>query len=302
MRKNHEPSLMIEERAEIRKRNITNYFVNFSKPHRIWLQDLADRYKAKGEFPMLPISILPSYYENKYDKEVAAFAALLISENSEFDRVQTFRELLGDSPWEWFRSRSFVSLSIGSMRDKRTGGVYNWKIANLMNRLWNECEITAGREEKPFVGIGQMLFDIVKQTRSMFLDALAFLTANCGVGHNLYKLRLLLLVFGTSDGLGIGLWNIPEEQLQCPLAEGMITFVQTWFPDCKRIGGTDVAISKFGFERECDFFYAFLGYKELQKRNPKGCKVYATRYRGWYDEAIRPRRYQWREILPEIEY
>ena len=74
----------------------------------------------------MTINTLPSYYTDTRDKEIAVFAGLLISEmetngRTTFDKVSTFRKMLGESPWEWFVQRQFVSLSIGKNLHKRTG-------------------------------------------------------------------------------------------------------------------------------------------------------------------------------------
>ncbi|MBR1526254.1 MAG: hypothetical protein IJ640_06295, partial [Prevotella sp.] len=87
-----ERALMLQERAELRKKNTGDYFVNFSRHLRPWLHELAQKYKERGEFPLLPMVILPSYYEDARDKEVAVFAGLLISDgetigHSTFDKV-----------------------------------------------------------------------------------------------------------------------------------------------------------------------------------------------------------------------
>lgn len=301
-------ALMLKEREEIRKRNTIDYFLNQSKHHRTWLIELAERYKESGVFPMFPMVILPSYYTDRLDKEIAAFAALFIDDGADFSRIQAFRELLGDSPWEWFQNRKFVKLSLGSLQDKRTGGVENWKIAKLMGKLWEGChlftyEIPVMKSKETFLlSIGEDVKRIVEEQRCSYFDALTYQLEDCCVGQYFYKLRLLLMVLGTGDGFGLSLWNIDDNDLKCPLAAGIRLFVRTWFPDYGRIGRIDDAIRLFGFERESDFFYAYLGYKELQKRNPKGCSFYATRYQSWYDLGSRMKKYRWVSIQPEIDF
>lgn len=312
-KENFDHAFKLKEREEIRKRNIANYFLNQSKYHRPWMQELADRYKdgvrtGTVAAPLIPMAVLPSYYKGKTDREIAAFAALHIAADGDFERIQAFRELLGDSPLEWFQNRKFVKLSLGSLQDKRTGGVENWKIAKLMGKLWEGChlftyEIPVMKSKETFLlSIGEDVKRIVEEQRCSYFDALTYQLEDCCVGQYFYKLRLLLMVLGTGDGFGLNLWEIPKEQLQCPLADGLRDFIQTWFPDYRRFGGVDDAIRLFGFERECDFFYAWLGYKELQKRNPKECSLYATRYQTWYDLGSRMKKYRWNGIQPKIPF
>lgn len=294
-----------EVREKVRKKNVRDYFLQYSQAVRPWLKELAEKYKAKGEFPMIPMVVLPSYYADVKDKEIALFAGLLIKEDAEFEQIREFRELIGDKPWEWFWKREFVMLGIGRVQDRRTGGVMNWKIAKLMDRLWDNCHIFSG--EIPAIGykktfirpIGFEIDQIAKAQRSYF-NVLTYLVEDCGVGDYFYKLRLLLMIAATSDGFGLGLWSVDPSELKSPLTTDLRTFLSTFFPDYRRLGSVDEAIHLFGLERDCDFFYAWLGYKELQKRNPKVCNALATTYLRWYEIGARKKPFQFREILPEI--
>lgn len=288
----------VQVREKVRQKNVRDYFLRYSQAVRPWLKELAEKYKAKGEFPLMPIQILPSYYNGLQDKEIAAFVALLIPETENvLKNIREFRQMLGESPWEWFKNRGFVRLGIGKVQDKRTGGVFNWKIAKLMDRLWGEgCGKTA-----TYTTFGQAIKKFAERQRCSYFDVLTYICEDCGVGEYAYKLRLLLMILMTDDGLGISLWENHNAQLLCPLTSGVRTFLSTWWPDYRRFGSVDDAIHEFGFERDCDFFYAWLGYKELQKRNPKACSEFATTYLKWYEIAARKKPFQFREILPKIE-
>lgn len=301
-----ERAIRLQERAAIRKKNIGEYFVNFASGHHLpWLHELARKYKERGEFPLMAMTLLPSYYAGAYDKEVAVFAALLMNDGERtFERVSEFREMMGESPWEWFKDRKFFELSLGRNQNGRTGGVENWKIARMFDSLWQECfdtEINPLRINALFMHMVEMVEEISKRQGCSYFDMLTYLLEDCGVGNYYYKLRLLLQVLGSSDGFGLGLWNVGDEELKCPLTGGVRQFVQTWFPDYRRYGSIDDAIHLFGFERDCDFFYAYLGYNELQKRNPMGCREYATRYQSWYECGFKAKPYRWRAVMPEIE-
>lgn len=307
-KKKLERAIRLRERSQIRKKNLKDYFLNFSKEHLPWLHELAMKYKECGEFPMIPMVILSSYYDDTRDKEIAIFAGLLIKEDVEFGRIQEFREMLGKSPWEWFEKREFVKLSLGTVQNKRIGGVEGWKIARMFDKLWNECHImtyeipNAGIKETIVKSLGMMVDSIARVQQCSYFDVLTWILEDCGVGNYFYKLRLLLMVLGTSDGFGKGLWDVAPEELKCPIVIGMRDFVKMWFPDFSRAGDIDNAIRLFGFERECDFFYAWMGYKELQKRNPEGCSLYATRYTSWYECGSMMHKFFWKRIQPKIPF
>lgn len=307
-KKEKEGELRLAEIAAVRKKNVGDYFLNTSRWHREWLKELAERYKARGEFPVMALTLLPSYYDSIQDKEIAAFAALLFNDGENtLERVSAFRKMFGNSPWEWFEQRKFVGLSLGRKRDKQTGGIQNWKIANLFGRLWDDChvlsyEIPSEKIKQTFVRpLGVQVDLIAKAQRCSYFDVLTYLLEDCSVGNYEYKLRLLLQVLACSDGFSMRLWCVDKSELKCPLTRGIRLFIQTWFPDYRRYGNVDDAIRLFGFERDCDFFYAYLGYKELQKRNPKGCSECATKYLRWYEKGYNKKPYQWRAILPAID-
>ena len=307
-KKKKERELRLAEISAVRKKNVGDYFLNTSRWHREWLKALAERYKARGEFPVMVLTLLPSYYDSIQDKEVAIFAALLFNDGENtLERVSAFRQMFGKSPWEWFEQRKFVGLSLGRNRNKQTGGIHNWKIANLFGRLWNEChivtyEIPSEKIKQTFVQpIGVQVDLIAKTQRCSYFDVLTYMLEDCSVGNYFYKLRLFLQILACSDGYSLGLWSVDTSELKCPLTHDLRVFLQTWFPDYRTFGSIDDAIRLFGFERDCDFFYAYLGYKELQKRNPKRCSEYATKYMSWYEGGYRKKPYQWRAILPEIE-
>ena len=302
-------AVFLKELSELRKKNVGEYFENFTRHHRPWLHELAQRYKERGEFPMMPMTLLPSYYTNVQDKEIAVCAGLLLNDGDKtLEHVQAFRKMMGDSPWKWFETRSFVSLSLGKNQHKRIGGVEGWKIARLFDKLWNEChiltyEIPSIDVKESFVRpIGIQVELIAKAQQCSYFDVLTYMLEDCCVGNYFYKLRLFLQILVCSGGFSLGLWDNDPCGLKCPLTSDLRLFLQTWFPNYRTFGSVDDSIRLFGFERETDFFYAYLGYKELQKRNPMRCKLYATKYTDWYDGGIKKKPYQWREIIPEIPF
>ena len=86
-------------REKVRQKNVRDYFLQYSQAVRPWLKELAEKYKDRGEFPLMPIQILPSYYTDVRDKEIAAFVALLIPETENvLKNIGEFRQMLGESP------------------------------------------------------------------------------------------------------------------------------------------------------------------------------------------------------------
>lgn len=295
----------VTDKDSVRRKNVRDHFLTYSQALRPWLAQISQKYKEEQNFPLYPMVILPSYYTDIRDKEIAAFVSLLIPETDNIVKnVGEIRDLLGQNPFEWFRNRGFVSLGTGSKQNKRTGGVENWKIAKLLDRLWEQCEITTNEspmgETYCFMRpIGFQVEAIADAQRCSYFDVLTYLLEDCCVGNYFYKLRLLLLVLGTSDGFGLGLWAVSPDELKSPLTHDLRTFLQTWFPDYRRFGTIDEAIHEFGLERDCDFFYCWLAYKELQKKSPKVCGNYATLYQRWYEIGARKKPYEFRDALPD---
>jgi hypothetical protein len=247
-----------EQNNKIRKVVISDFFTDFTRYFRPWLHELTKQYKEKGSFPVMACWLLPSYYQDDLDKEIAAFASMLIKDDEKvLERVEAFRHLMGESPFMWFSTRAFVPLSIGNVQFRRTGGVLNRRIAEYFNTIYDNW---ANRQSAVNI--------IMKQTFSdtIYID----------------KAYMLRLVLGTSDGIGIGLWIIHYHRLKCPLTEDVKALLNTFFPDYVKLQDVNSAIRLFGFEKDCDLFYAALAYKELQKRNPKGCSRLATIYQRRY--------------------
>lgn len=295
-----EYALKLAENRKIKSKNVSDYFVNFiRKYHQPWMQELADRYKSLGDFPIFPIAILPSYYGNILDREIAAFVAVLIKNDQEFWRINDFHELLGENPWQWFANRDFVILSIGKLRDERTGGVENWKIAQLMDNLWGAMF----SDKKDYCGLHDVIMQLAEKRHCTYFKVIVSFMKYCKVDDYENKLRLLLLVLCTSDGLGMSVWyGHIRNEVKCPILPGMRQFVETWFPNYRQAGDIDHAIKMFGLKGDCDFFYAYLGYKELQKRNPKACSRYSTKYNIWYSLCSDVKRIIWKEVIPEIPF
>lgn len=270
-----------QQEREVRKKNTRNFWMAFTKFFRPWLHELTRRYKEKGEFPVMACWLLPSYYTDDKDIEIAAYASLLIRDSErQMEYIGDFRAMFGDSPWRFFRDRAFVSLGIGRSMLERTGGVSNAKVAEYFSMLYDNWRV---REDN----LLQMMTDFFGEDRGLI------------------KARLLRLVLVASDGFSLGLWSVTPPDLKCPPTDDVKAFLREFVPEYGvrgRGGGLftfDEAVSLFGFERDCDFFYAVLAYKELQRRNPKGCSRLVTVYQKRYKEGNLVESRYWLPDKPE---
>ena len=209
------------------------------------------------------------------------------------ERISTFRDLLGASPWRWFKQRRFVSLSLGDNQLKRTGGILNWKIATVMDMLYGDVA-------------PESLFDAVHRMAARglrsYIDVLTDIYDICFKESDSWRIRLLLLVLATSDGLGQGVWQVDTPELRCPVRKEIKDFLKTFFPDYMRFGTADEAIALFGLDNDYDFYYTWLGYKEIQKNQPKACSKMTTLYQRRYSKVIYSDRYHWKILLPVIDF
>lgn len=294
------------QNSQIRRKNVADYFLNESKLHREWLHELAEAYKQKKDFPMIPIVTLAQHYVDFRDREVAAFAGMMLKTVCPYEHIQAINQMFQDKPWEWFRNRCFVGLSLGDQQNQTTAGVTNWRWAQFFQQLYDACFTPYSSEFTPakyrWVRSLSQTFSLMKRDN----DCNSYQVLSDMVGSSIpfdqtYYFRILLMLFGTDDGFGFGHeWCIPDEDLKCPIVPEIRLFAKTWFPNYNQFGTLDEAISLFGFKRDCDFLYAYLGYQRLLKKNWDGCRYYEKRYLRWYERGSKIRRYEWSQIRPEI--
>lgn len=70
--------------TEIRRKVMTDFFGNFLVYHNKWMQELADAFRKRGRFG-IHLFALCDGYNDPMDKEVAAFASLMLTKNPERD-------------------------------------------------------------------------------------------------------------------------------------------------------------------------------------------------------------------------
>ena len=275
------------------------FFDEFAFCHKKWLRELVAKYKASGLFPVLPTQII-DYYPSVADKEIAIFACLCMKWDNgrELEQIADMRRIMGKNPARWFADREFVTLSIGREMDKLldgySGGRY-WKIAKVFDLLYETCSDGIGPKYPSSV--------FAHSGFSKFCEKVA---QYCEIPDMEYKQGVMELVLRTSDGLGRNLWPTIPSEVRCPLSAKIRRYLKTWFMDWKMgLWTWDEAVSLFKLENDYDFFYAYLGHKELERIDPVGCRRYATRfqsrwekqwtYKGQYWDGI------WR-ITPKINF
>ena len=271
--------LQKEQMLAIKRKNITDFWLRYTAFFRPWLHELTRQYKEKADYPAIASWLLPSNYTDKKDQEVAAIASILIrdgycdgvkpyhaTDEQVRSRVRDFRILMGEKPFDWFRNREFVSLGMGRKQEMCTGGITNAKIAEYLNLFYTHWGNRVGR-------LSELLLDF-------FGPEIAPI-----------KERMLRLVLGASDGIGLAIWDIVPPIFKCPLSQEIMEFLREFLPEyyVKGRGGGlftfDEAVHLFGFDKDYDFFYAMLAYKDLQRRNPMGCRRFLTAYQKEYEEG-----------------
>lgn len=283
----------VEDINVAKVKNITEHFVEFTKHVRPWLAELSESCKGGGYYPVVPMSIITSFYEDVRDKEIAAFACLYMREPyGGYERVTELRELMGEHPWTWFEQRMFAPIGRGEGFYCTTGGMRRYLLAKAFENLWIECS------EHNETSVYDAIHGMMEREHLSYHDVLVELM---GIDSSDYResMRLFLVVLGTSDGIGCGAWTIADEDIRCPLSHRSRLFLRLWFPNYRTIGEDDV-IKMLGFDRGSDFLYAYWGWKELQKRNPKECARFTRRYLIRYKSGILFHVSRWREMLPPI--
>lgn len=262
------------------------FFLEFSQYHCEWLRDLVDKYKEYGIYPVFPTNIA-EYYPNKEDKEIVLFSTFCMSwsNDKELEQIASMRELIGNNPAEWFRTREFITLSTGREQNSFLGGYKNghfWKIAKVFDLLYVMCH----REE----GVLMPSEALTLETFDKYCDMISNV---CDIRDMEMKKGIVELVLRSSDGIGRGLWTNIRKPVRCPLTSETLRFVKEWFPDwTKNLWPFDEVVKLFRLKHNYDLFYAALAYNEQSKIYPEAYKKYSTRYCTiWNQQAYHPRHY-----------
>ena len=285
-----EDALERERRKKYRLKAKIEFFQDFiSRHHRPYLQEIADRYKARGIYPMWPEYILPSFYQEPADMEIAVLAAMFV------DDVTQMRDVLGEHPAEWFRSRDFVLLSVGDTQNLRTGGAWNWRISAFFNELHDLTLQGRVSIERSLAGeaarMGVTLESAIMETASLV-----------GVNPDPNRVRAALAVLSPVEGIGMSLWHSCPFEVRNPLTSDVKRFLGYWWPGKPRSLPADDAIPLFGLRCELDFLYAALGWEEMVSNDRKACAKYVKQYGAWFDKCIYEHPFLWRRLMPEIPF
>lgn len=282
-------------KIELRKKNTLAFLNEFQRNHREWMQELADAYKNRGRFGIHLFSLADNYSDIE-DIEVALFASLMLSDNEYLlQQQQEMRELLGKHPYQdFFLKRGFVELSLGANQNKiitKTFTCYH-DIAKLFNLLY-EWESEYGIIYNAFL-------EKLSEFKSPYYAMICLLRL-AKINQPQYKVNLLLLHLLTGQGLGYGIWRGKCDGLLCPENRDIIEFLELWFPDYSQCGLTfDRALRAIGLKEDTDFYYCYLGFKELQKVNSVEVRQYCHRYMSKYNNRNSNRLYELKAMQPRI--
>ena len=281
---------------ESRRKYITEWFELFASDVLIpWVHRIAFDYKERKGAKLSGMSLLPSYYEDARDKEIAVLAGMLMNENELLAQVSAMRNVLGSSPWEWFRTRGFVEYGTGAMLNKRMFGNLgppSLNFSKIFSYLYDQSEIFFRHEPDS----GLMHFFEVSCTdrnlHSWFSEVYADIPP-------VNEVRLRWLRASLEDDVW-GMCNILEDwERTCPITPDVYSCLRVWLPEYTEYRSTDDAIRQFKFDDSIDFYYACMAYKELSKVQPLECRKMNTVVPRWYKkrEIVWPvfwkRRFPW---------
>ena len=284
---------------DVYKANNIRFYDHFGKYHREWMRELVSKYKARGLYPVFPTQIA-EYYQSREDKEIAVMTSLCMdwNDDTELLQISSMRALLGESPWRWFSSREFVILSLPKNQQLYIDGAQNcryWRLAKFMDILYDICK-DGDRMILPSDAFRRIPIEgFLRQVKD-----------TCGFSHLRYKRCVMELYLRSSDGIGCGLWKDKGVNPSCPVSSELRKFLLTWVPFTNRGEWTwDESVSLFELEHDYDFFYAFLAYKELARKEPAACRRYVDVYRSRMKNGCLLPRAKWlgsQGKVPKIEF
>lgn len=282
----------LREAREIRRRYTADWFVSFYSVAILpWLHRIAKEYKEKNGTHINGITLLPQYYTDVRDKEIAALASLFITDNYVMEQVQAMRRIMVPSPWEWFANRGFVELGTGQTMNKRIGGsIYGAKnidVSSFFDDIYTHIPRCFIDDPKA------SLYDYICSCNPCYLDEmLDELAAKGKISAN--KLRWYFIVL-EDEVYGSGALSYVR---LCPITDEVKFLVKTFFPDYRTYGTIDDAIRLFDFDDDVDFFYAAMAYKELSKQRPKDMKRMNTSVPRLYKGRDSISAFLWKKKFP----
>lgn len=289
---------------ELKKKNLALFYKEFGVNHRIWLKELANKYKERGKFPLSPL-ILSDYYQDYGDKLLATLiACFLLDDNHRvMQQVLSMKSLLGEHPYkELYSNRAFVQLSNGDNQTNSIsyfGSVRYWQVSKLLDVVWN-IEHDKG---KPLF---EVFLDFVTVWEYTPYHALLSLFESLPVERPEFRINLALMRLCEPNGTNTCLWDIRglEHKLKCPFDKGIKSFMENWLPLYARTFTFAEACRIMGFENEVDFYYSYLGFKELAAYRPQEVRDYIHLYSIQYShrQADKKGRRRLKNKIPNIEF
>lgn len=282
-------SSTLMKNSEYNKNIFSRSFIDFAKHHIVWMKQLKDSFLKTGDFGIRP-ELFADYYSDIKDKEVVLLASMLITMSGNcYGRIQQYRNIIGEHPWEWFKNRGFSCIKNIWPKERA-------RLFGLMDAWWQECFKDGFGKS-----IGESLFFGCEKYG---ISPLEMMERTCVLrGWKISRLRMaiILLFCSNSHGIGTGLWNISEDKIIIPITGPLVGFLQTWMPNFKKYGSPDECIPLFDMD-SVDFYYCYLAYEKLKYAHPQECSKYASYYFEVYHNRsyIEPK--IWRKKLPKIDF
>ena len=286
----------LAEREAVRRKVVSDKFMTMASEVLIpWLHKIAYNYKSRNGTHMNGMSLLPQYYNDVRDKEIAALVGILVTDKDVVGQVLALKNLLGESPWDWFRNRGFVEYGTGLAMKKKIYGMKGPKyisVSTLSSALYDASEeyFQISRD-----GSGMMNF-FLSESRGTTLHSVLSRLFSCIPSIDENKLRWLRIaledyVWGDSELLAG--WD-----RRCPITKEVTECIRIMFPENYDYGPWDDCIRLFGFDDESDFFYACKAFKELSKTNPLGYRKMSCLIPRWYWKGDRVFPVLWKRRFP----
>lgn len=278
----------VKLRKEYRRRYFANVFRNFAKYHIQWMRELKDKLLESGDFGIRP-ELIADYYEDLRDKEVAMLASIFIDTGEEcYEMVQRYRSIIGEHPWEWFKTRGFSSDDSLSEKEQR--------IIPFFDEWWQECF-----KHGAYESIGDCVKKICERDYMAYDEMILKTSETMWWNVEPFRVALFLLVFSDADGLGQDLWHIDRMSVKIPVTGDLYAFMKTWMPDASKIGNPDECVKFFDMD-SIDFYYCFLAYEDFKKAHPKECGKYVSFYSEAYAKGTRYFPSEWERALKKINF
>lgn len=280
-----------EETADMRELQLRRHLSSFAQYHYAWLRKIGREWKKRGEYALDRFSLMDHYATNE-DIEVAGYVSLLTNNNMRLhDQITELRNLIGRRPWEWVKSRGFITLSKPEVANERIVGTGHTKgdLFNVLDWLWND---KLGKRGIYKPGVNSVL----------------------KIQDEQYMLTMLSMRLTKDDGIGKGVLPDYGTDLGCPVNGDMLKLIRTFYPRKGKYGlnvdagNADDVLMFMGYDDSTDFVYTYQGYCRMRELMPDAIarneRLFQKRYKEWrlMDEHKSHFRSAQMEILPEIRF